>query len=248
MLRARWADLHLHTVLSPCAEVEMIPPLIVRQALALGLDWIAVTDHNSAGNVRAMVAAAEGTGLAVTPGLEVESREEVHLVCLFDTAEQAEAWGALIAAHLPPGRNDERFFGAQYLVDAQGEYLRTEERLLLTSTDLTVEEIVQGTAAAGGVAIPAHVDRPNNSLLANLGFVPQGLDIPGLEISRWATESEFRAAHPDLASHGLISSGDAHRLSEMLRRTAIVSRGTAVTELVRALRDEGGCGVVLRDT
>ncbi len=223
----------------------MIPPLIVQQALALELDWIAVTDHNSAGNVRAMLAAAAGTQLAVTAGLEVESREEVHIVCLFDTAEQAEAWEALVAAHLPARKNDERFFGAQFVVDAQGEYVRTEERLLLTSTDLSVEEIVQGVAAAGGLAIPAHVDRPVNGLLANLGFVPPGLDVPGLELSHWASDAEFRRVHPELAGYGLISSGDAHRLSEMQRRTAVISRGTTVADLVHALRGEDGCSVVV---
>jgi hypothetical protein len=245
MLRGRWADFHLHTVLSPCAEVEMIPPLIVRRALELRLDWIAVTDHNSAGNVRAVQAAAKGTGLTVTPGLEVESREEVHVLCLFDQAEQAEAWAAIVAQHLPQRLNDERRFGAQFVVDAAGDYVRTEERLLLTSTDLSIEEIVQGVAAGGGLAIPAHVDRPANSLLYNLGLVPPGLAISGLEVSRWGRAAEFREVHPELASYGLICSGDAHRLSEMVRRTAVVVREPSVAELGRALRGEGDLSVVV---
>lgn len=221
----------------------MIPPLIVARALELGLEWIAVTDHNSTGNVRAMLAAADGTGLAVTPGLEVESREEVHLVCLFDTAEQAEAWGALVAAHLPLRRNDERFFGAQFVVDAQGEYVRTEERLLATSVDLSVDEIARGVNALGGVVIAAHVDRPANSLLGNLGMVPPGLEIAGLELSPRADPAEFRRAHPELAGYGLLSSGDAHRLNEMVRRTAVISRSATVAGLRRALRNEDGCSV-----
>jgi hypothetical protein len=245
MLRGRWADLHMHTVLSPCAEVEMIPPLIVGRARALGLDWIAITDHNSTGNAQAVLAAAEGTGLTVTPGMEVESREEVHLLCLFDAIEQAEAWAALVAAHLPERCNDERFFGAQYVVDASGDYVRTEERLLLTSTDLSVEEIVEGVADLRGVTIPAHVDRPANSLLANLGFVPPGLRIAGLEISRWTTAAAFRQAHPDLAGYGLVCSGDAHRLSEMVRRTVVVTRETTVAELAQALRGERDLGVTV---
>jgi hypothetical protein len=243
MLRARWADLHLHTVLSPCAEVEMIPPLIVARALELGLEWIAVTDHNSAGNVRAVLAAAEGTGLTVTPGLEVESREEVHLVCLFDTAEQAELWGALIARHMPLRKNDERFFGAQFVVDAHGEYVRTEERLLATSADLSVEEVARGVAELGGIVIAAHVDRPANSLLANLGLVPPGLELAGLELSRWADPGNFRRAHPELAGYGLVASGDAHRLSEIQRRTAVISRAATVADLRKALRNEDGCSV-----
>lgn len=243
MLRGRWADLHVHTVLSPCAEVEMVPPLIVQRALELRLDWIAVTDHNSVGNACAVLAAAEGTGLTVTPGLEVESREEVHLVCLFDTIAQAEAWAALVTAHLPLRRNDERFFGVQLVVDRQGDYVRTEERLLSTSTDLSVEAIVRGVAELGGLAIPAHVDRPANSLLVNLGFIPPDLDICGLEISRWTSSAGFRQAHPELAGYGLVCSGDAHRLSEMIRRTVVVTRQSTVAELRRALRAEGDLSV-----
>jgi len=243
MLRSRWADLHVHTVLSPCAEVEMVPPAIVRRALELGLDWIAVTDHNSVYNVRAVLAAAEGTGLAVMPGLEVESREEVHLVCLFDAAEQAEAWGALVIQHLPRRRNDERFFGAQFVVDASGDYVRTEEQLLLTSTDLSLDEIVRGVAQCGGLVIPAHVDRPANSLLVNLGFIPSELGIEALEISRWTEVAAFRAAHPELAGYALVGSGDAHRLSEMVRRTAIVTAEATVAELRQALIGEGGRSV-----
>jgi len=245
MLRHRWADFHLHTVLSPCAEVEMIPPLIVRRALELRLDWIAITDHNSVGNVRAMVEAAEGSGLAVTPGMEVESREEVHVVCLFDTVEQAEAWGALVAAHLPPRRNDERFFGAQFVVDAAGDYVRSEEQLLLTSTDLSIEEIAQGVEKLGGLIIPAHVDRPANSLLVNLGFIPRDLPISALEISRWTGAAEFRRLHPELSGYALVGSGDAHRLSEISRRTAVLTAEPTVAELRQAFLAVGGRRVTL---
>jgi len=242
-VRTFWADLHVHTVYSPCAEVEMIPPLIVQRAVQLGLDWIAVTDHNGAGNAGAVMQAAVGTGLAVTPGMEVESREEVHVVCLFDGLAAAEDWAALVAAHLPARRNDERHFGAQFVVDATGDYVCTEERLLLASTDLSIEAIVQGVMARGGLAIPAHVDRPANSLLVNLGFVPPDLGIEAVEISRWTAVEAFRQAHPELARLALVSSGDVHRLSEFLRRTAVTAGEPTVAELRRALRSEGGRSV-----
>ncbi|MFN2169419.1 MAG: PHP domain-containing protein, partial [Anaerolineae bacterium] len=134
------ADLHLHTVLSACAEVEMIPPLIVRRARELGLGLIAVTDHNAALNVQAVIDAAAGSGLAVLPGMEVQSREEVHLVCLFDTVEQVRAWQERVWAALPDRHNDGDFFGAQYVVDAGGEYLYTEKRLLSVAAALSVED------------------------------------------------------------------------------------------------------------
>ena len=234
------ADLHLHTVLSPCAEVEMIPPLIVRQALARGLNLIAVTDHNSAANCAAVIQAAADTGLTVLPGMEVQTVEEVHTLCLFDTVEQALTWQGIVFDHLPDQANTEDVFGAQYVVDAQGEYIRTEARLLQTATDLPLEEVLRRVKALGGLAIPAHVDRPSYSLLANLGFVPPGLDAPALEIFRLTDPAVAVARWPDLASYPLIRSGDAHRLNEITPALKLTLAAPTIAELMQALAGLNG--------
>ncbi len=209
------ADLHVHTVLSPCAEVEMIPPLIVERALALGLGLIAITDHNAAGNCESVIRAAAGTGLVVLPGMEVQTSEEVHLLCLFDTLEQALTWQGIVFDHLPDLPNSEQTFGAQFVVDAAGNHVRTEGRLLLTSTDLSLSETVARITALGGLGIPAHVDRPALGLLANLGFVPAGLGCPALELFRLTAPEEARRRWPELAAWPLIHGSDAHRLGEV---------------------------------
>ena len=158
----RWlrCDLHLHTVLSPCAEVEMIPPFIVRRALDLGLDLIAVTDHNATHNIEAVQRAAAGTSLIVWPGMEVQTREEVHLLCLFDNNAAAFAWQQRVDVALPPLLNDAEHFGAQFVVDESGEFIREHTPLLLTSTSFSIEEVVAEVNALGGLAIQigrAHV-------------------------------------------------------------------------------------------
>jgi len=240
MWRYLLADLHLHTVLSPCAEVEMIPPLIIRRARELGLEIIAVTDHNAAHNVAAVVEAAAGAGITVLPGMEAQSREEVHLVCLFDTVEQALAWQERIFAALPDRENDEDFFGAQFVVDATGDYLYTEKRLLSVATALSMEEVVAGVRALGGIVLPAHVDRPSFSLIANLGFVPPGLPIAGLELSRCAEPAEVAQRLPQTAGYGQVVSGDAHRLEEMTARTMFKVQAPTVAELALALAGQDG--------
>jgi PHP family Zn ribbon phosphoesterase len=232
-MRAR-ADLHIHTVLSPCAEVEMIPPLIVERALHLGLDLIAVTDHNSSGNAAAVVDAARASGLKVLPGLELQTREEVHLLCLFDTIEQVRQWQAQVDAALPdlPNRADK--FGEQFIVDAAGDFVRREERLLLVSTGLTLEDSAAGVAALGGIAIPAHIDRPANGLIALLGFVPPELNAAALEISANISPEDARARFAPPERMPLIRSSDAHWLDAI---------GSSITEFeldgrrdVRSLR------------
>ncbi|HHE71657.1 MAG TPA: PHP domain-containing protein, partial [Chloroflexi bacterium] len=86
-MRAYRADLHIHTVLSACAEVEMIPPLIVAEALRKGLDILAITDHNATANAPAVRQAAEGTPLTVLLGMELQTREEVDVLCLFEAPD-----------------------------------------------------------------------------------------------------------------------------------------------------------------
>ncbi len=210
-----YADLHLHTVLSACAEVEMIPPLIVRRALELGLNLIAVTDHNAAANCAAVMQAAEGTGLVVLPGMELQTAEEVHMLCLFETLEQVLTWQGVVFDHLPDLPNDEAVFGGQYVVDRDGDYIRTEGRLLATSTDLTIEEAARRVTTLGGLPIPAHIDRPTFSLLANLGFVPPDLPVPALEIFRLTEPVALVPQHPEIEAYPLMRNSDAHQLSDM---------------------------------
>ena len=99
------ADLHVHTVLSPCAEVEMIPPLIVQEALERNINIIAITDHNASANVPAVQKAALGSSLKVLAGMEVQSREDVHLLCLFENYETLAIWQSAVDASLPDMQN-----------------------------------------------------------------------------------------------------------------------------------------------
>lgn len=241
----RWfrCDLHLHTVLSPCAEVEMIPPLIVRRALELGLDLIAITDHNATHNIAAVQRAAADKPLIVWPGMEVQTREEVHLLCLFDDNAAAFAWQQRVDDALPPLLNDAEHFGGQFVVDETGEFIREHTPLLLTSTAFSIEDVVAQVNALGGLAIPCHVDRPSFSLLANLGFVPPQLDVPALEISARLTVAQARAQFPQLGRWPLVQNGDAHRLSEMIARTRLSLAAPTVQELRLALCSAERCTI-----
>jgi len=218
----------------------MIPPLIVKHARGLALGIIAVTDHNSAENVAAVIEAARGFDLTVLPGMEVQTREEVHLLCLFDTVEQALDWQAVVYAHLPRLKNKAEVFGAQFVVDATGDFIRYNDRLLLTSTSFSVEEVATCVEERRGLCIAAHVDRPSFSLLANLGFVPQGANFAAMEITRNTSVDEMRRQHPSLCEYPFIRSGDAHRLSEMSNNTVLTIEQPTITEISMAFRRQGG--------
>jgi len=245
-MRDLLVDLHLHTVLSACAEIEMIPPLIVRRALALHLDVIAITDHNSADNVEAVIDAAAAMArpnLTVLPGMEVTTREEAHMLCLFDTVDQAHAWQETVHAALPQRQNNAELFGDQYVVDATGKYIRTEERLLATATSLSVEQVTTKVNALGGICLPAHIDRPSYSIITSLGFIPPHLDIAGVEMSSLTSLKKAGKWSAVLGGWGALVNSDAHRLSEMAARTRIRVAAPTVTEIRYALDGKHGRGL-----
>ncbi len=237
------ADLHVHTVLSPCAQVEMIPPLIVQTARARGIDVIAITDHNASANVHAVQQAAVGSGLTVLPGMELQTREEVHLLCLFDSVAQVQAWQMYVDARMPVMENDAAHFGEQFVVDATGELIRREFRLLLTSANITFTQAVTGVLQLGGIAIPAHVNRPAFGLFANLGFAPSDVPLAALEISRHISPTVAHAQFPQTQEFSLIQNGDAHQLDEFLGTTQFAIAFPTIAELRLAFQNRANRSV-----
>jgi PHP family Zn ribbon phosphoesterase len=234
------AELHLHTVVSPCAAVEMIPPLIVREAVERGINLLAVTDHNTTANVEAVQKAAAGTGLTVLPGMELQTTEEVHVLCLFDTFDQMAAWQAFVDKRMPPLENNIEYFGEQFVVDETGEFIRREEQLLLTSAEIPLSEAVTEINRLEGLAIPAHVNRSSFSLIANLGFVPFDIPFEALEISRHITPDEAYEKFPQLRQYPLIQNGDVHYLYEFLGSTHFQLAAPTIAEMKLALLKEEG--------
>jgi PHP family Zn ribbon phosphoesterase len=218
----------------------MIPPLIVEEALTLGISWIAITDHNASANVWAVQQAARGTPLMVTPGMELQTEEEVHLLCLFDTLDQLKAWQTYVDTRLPGVENNVEFFGEQFIVDETGQFIRREHRMLINSAQIPFNEAVRQVHAGGGLAIPAHVDRKAYGLVANLGFIPTGLAIEALEVSCHLETGQVAQRYPQLAGYPLLQDGDAHRLTEFLGWNELVVAEPTLAELRLALTQSAG--------
>lgn len=211
-------DLHIHSALSPCADKDMTPNNIVNMARIKGLDFIALTDHNSGANLEAVDKCAKRAGLVFIPGMEVETSEEVHLVCLLPDLESAAVLHKRVYNSLPGIKNREDIFGRQFIIDEYDHIIDEEERMLITATLLNVNDVFLFVNRLGGVVLPSHVDRPSNSMISNLGMIPGDLGIRNLEISRNCSETAFRSTRPELDSYGLIRSSDAHYLGDILER------------------------------
>lgn len=243
-MNAYQADLHIHTVVSPCAQVEMIPPLIVAAAQAAGLDIIAVADHNCCENAEAVMKAAEGSALRVLPGLEVQSVEGVHLLCLFDDIEPALAMQEAVYAALPDVPGAGKFAEEQFVVDAEGEFVRFCEKPVSLPARMEIEEVFRKAVGLGGICIPSHIDRSGTGICGVLGMMPEEPRFEAVEVSANLAPDVARAKYPSIGGLPVIQSSDAHWLDAIgEKRTVFHLERRSLAELAKALRGEGGRSV-----
>jgi len=239
-LSAMRADLHIHTCLSPCADDTMTPRAIVLRAKELRLDMIGVCDHNAAGNVAAARHAGEREGVCIVGGMEITTREEIHILGLFGTDAELQGMAELVGEHLG-GRNDPDAFGFQVVVDEEDCPTGLDERLLIGATDLALEQVIQAIHGFGGLAIAAHVNRGAFSLTSQLGFVPPGLPLDAVELG---AGTDAAAGVPGIGGLPVVRSSDAHYISDIGPRCTVLRLATpSFAELAMALRGEEGRGV-----
>lgn len=233
------ADLHIHTCLSPCADLDMSPRGVVEKCLERGIDIIAVCDHNSAENAGATIRAGIQRGLYVLPGMEINSREEVHILAIFDREEQALAMQETVFHHLK-GTNRPEIFGDQVVANEFDEVEGFEDRRLIGATELGLYEIVSQVHQLAGLAIAAHVDRPSYSILSQLGFIPPDLELDALEISSHVKTETARTALRLPDTLPVVSSSDAHFLDDIGKAFTSFCCGTpSVAEMRMALMGQG---------
>ncbi|MCU4164065.1 PHP domain-containing protein [Carboxylicivirga caseinilyticus] len=204
------ADLHIHTVLSPCGSLEMSPKVIVERALEMGLDIIGITDHNSTLQCEVVVKLAGKKGLTVLCGAEVTTKEEVHCLTFFETFEKLETFQQYLDQHLPDIPNDTEMFGHQVWVDEDENILGEESRLLISAIDQSIEEVEAMVRSLDGLFIPAHVDRGRFSLYSQLGFMPSDLKPDAVGATFRANMDEMIKSHPELKKLAILRSSDAH--------------------------------------
>ncbi len=232
-----WYDLHIHSALSPCADNDMTPGNIANMAALKGLDAIAVCDHNTTANVRACARAAGDAGICLVPGIEITTAEEVHVLVYFADVKSAEAFGGVIYDALPNVPNNESFFGSQLLIGQDDEPCGKVEKLLLSALPFDIGECFSLVREYGGAAVPAHVNKGADSLLSNLGFFPEDIDIRTIEVWRNAPLAE------DISAYRAIYNSDAHTLWQIAEKeNALAVRectAAGVVEVLGAAKREG---------
>lgn len=226
-------DLHIHTCLSPCGDELMTPPNIANMAYVKGLDIIAITDHNSARNTRAVIRAAKALPVTVIPGIEVTTAEEIHVICLFPDADSAEKAGEELERRLPPVKNRPEYFGEQVIMD-ENEIVTGKFPLLLPNAlDVSIDALPKLIESFGGLCYPAHIDRPSNSILSVFGVLPEKPEFRTLEVfdpQRFFENAENLRRREE---YNIVTSSDAHRLSDISEREHFITLPEASFECLR---------------
>lgn len=230
-----FCDLHMHSCLSPCADDDMTPWNMVGMAKIKGLDVIAITDHNCALNAEDAMAAGREYGVAVIPGMEITTREEVHMLGYFYRLEDALAAGEEVYAHLQDVQNNPELFGNQIIMLDGDTPSGTVDKLLINATDLSVEETCELVRKHHGLPIPAHINRGSNGMIGALGLMPFLPEYPVVEVyasipcPAYATQGRF-----------LLHSSDAHRLEDIQERVFELPVEPTVEEVLRLIEVKSG--------
>lgn len=221
-------DLHVHSALSPCAENDMTPVTIVGKAMLDGLDFIAIADHNAIGSVEVALLAGREYGIKVVPAMELQTNEDIHILCLFEKFEELKAFydeidfGSL--------KNNKAIFGDQLVYDEDDNVVAEEERMLLASANISSESVPELVIRHNGVAIPAHIDREMNGMLQILGAVTDGFDT--VEISSRADEDFVKEWS---GKKRTVIDSDAHVLDDISTKGVIELEEYSVAALLDSL-------------
>ena len=230
-------DFHLHSCLSPCGDSGMTPASIAGMAKIAGYDVVALSDHNSAKNCPAFLVACREYDIIGIAGVELNTREEVHVLCLFPDLGSALGFDEYVYERLPNIENKSDFFGEQLIMDEYDNIIGSEEKLLISAADIGVYEVSALLNEFGGVAIPAHMDRDSFSLLSNLGFYDRSLGFDVVEMTCNADILRIAEANPELKGMRFMVNSDAHKLSNISDASRVIGvESTSPGDIIKAIK------------
>lgn len=233
------ADLHIHSVLSPCGGLEMGPQDLMQRLIDLHINWLAITDHNTLANCPAYANVAQAMGLEFSWGVEVQTSEEIHLLVYFDDPEAAMCFDTELYAALPDIANDPDFFGDQVVIDEKGNILKLEPKALSNSVIWDLSQTVEVAKSYGGYCVPAHVDASVNSIISQLGFLPTEPEFELFGITAKLKLAQWLQQHPEFEGKAFLRASDAHYLSDLgMGATRLRLEKASIADLFKAVRGE----------
>lgn len=234
------SDLHIHTCLSPCADWEMSPIGIIEKCKEKKIDLIAICDHNTTQNSKAVISRGLLSGITVLPGFEICSMEEVHILAIFDSLDNANQMQEYIYENLK-GKNSPKIFGYQVISNMDDEVEGESDRFLLGAVSKSLHSISKKVKSLNGISIPAHIDRKAFGLISQLGFIPDNILIDGVEMISDQIDLKHSS---NILNYKIIKSSDAHYKKDIGKNITIFKmKEPNISEIKKALRGIDGRGI-----
>jgi len=219
----------------------MSPVNIVEMAKERAIDVIGISDHNTTLHAPLIKKMAAKQGMLVMMGAEVTTKEEVHCLCFFETEEKLALFQMYLEEYLPHIPNDSNKFGYQVVVNEAEEIIDEVEWLLISGINQSIDQLEKKVHELDGLFIPAHINKMQNSIISQLGFIPFDLNVDALEITRHISKESFLEKNAYLKDKTFIKSSDAHSIDlvgEVYTKFQMME--ASFNEVKMALRNEEG--------
>ena len=193
----------------------MSPQRILEKAEQSGLNLIAITDHNAVAHSILLNRLKKESVVNVVLGVELTTREEIHLLAYFPDELSIKKMGKRINESLPKLQNNASFFGDQLIYNEQEEICEIDHLLRQNALSESMKELVDLVHFLGGIAIPAHIDRSHCSILSQIGFLDPKSDFDAVEVTRFEWNKKKYRGGDLLEGFPVISGSDSHFLEDI---------------------------------
>ncbi len=222
-------DFHIHSALSPCAENDMTPVTIVAMAALNGLNMIAISDHNSIENIEVALKAGKEFGVTVVPSVEIQTAEDIHILCMFKTLNDLRNFYNNI--NIPRIKNKPEIFGEQLIFNEDDEITKVHEDLLLVSADISSAELPKLTQQHNGIAIAAHIDREANGMLQILGTIEKNYSVV-----EFSLKADKKIIENYSQKYKILIDSDAHTLADISLNSELELKENSIDALFEYLK------------
>lgn len=202
-------DIHIHSVLSSCADVMQTPNNILNMCMLKELNMISITDHNSSLQYEAIDKIKDSYDFLVLYGIELTIKEGCHIVVYFKYLNDLNEFNKVVQNSLD--KNIYLDFGEQVICDEYDEIKYMIDYKLNQKLCFDVFSIINLARRYDTIIIPAHINRGSQGILYHYSDL-SCFDFDGLEIYDKSKVESLEEKFPSIKKYKYLFNSDAHSI------------------------------------
>ncbi len=201
-------DIHIHSILSACADELQTPNNILNMCMLKELNMISICDHNCAKQWKTLDMLRESYDFFMLYGMEITVKEGFHVLAYFEKYDELMKLDEIIDECLdktiiPPDK--------QIICDEYDEPLQEIPYWTNQKIKYSFKEVIDVVKANNGIIIPAHIDRRNSGILDFYSDFSI-FDVDGIEVYDLSIINDLYDKYPYLKNYKVINNSDAHSM------------------------------------